>query len=233
VSELLPARRRGGAQVIPRPAVWRLGGPPPWAGAVDEPLVLDAVVDAVSRQAASRPIAPAFAGAQTSAVLVALVDGDRGPDVLLTRRSAHMRTHRGEISFPGGRLDPDETPVHAALREAHEEVLLDPAMIDVVGELDHLNTMVSKSYIIPIVGRLAERPDLRPGTDEVDRILCVPLADLRRADTYREERWGTPPMDRPIHFFELDDETIWGATGRVLVDLLALAHGVTMPPGTS
>ena len=63
--------------------------------------------------------------------------------------------------------------------------------------------------------------------------MFVPLAELRRSDTYREERWGVPPTDRAIHFFELDDETVWGATARLLAQLLALAHGTDPPPAWS
>jgi hypothetical protein len=70
---------------------------------------------------------------------------------------------------------------------------------------------------------------LHPAPDEVERILWVPLAELARPDTYREEWWGTPPLDRPLYFFELDDETIWGATGRMLHQLLRFAHGVAGP----
>ena len=226
-------RRPGGDQVIPRPATWSPGPPPPWAASVDRPLQLDGVVGAVRAHGDRRPISPAFPDSYLSAVLIALVDGDDGPEVLLTRRAAHLRNHHGEISFPGGRLDPGETPVDAAIREAHEEVALPPAVVEVVGELDHLNTVGSRSYIVPIVARLAGRPSLRPAQDEVDRILFVPLAELRRPDTYREERWGVPPTDRPIHFFELEDETVWGATARMLAQLLSLAHGTEPPPAWS
>ena len=140
--------------------------------------------------------------------------------MLLTRRSMDMRTHRGEISFPGGRLDPGETAADAALREAHEEVGLDPALVTVEGELEHLNTIVSRSYIVPVIASLAEPVDVQPASPEVDRVLWVPLVEFTRPDTYRSERWGTPPTDRLLHFFELDDETVWGATASVIVQLL-------------
>jgi len=80
--------------------------------------------------------------------------------------------------------------------------------------------------IVPIVARLDRRPDVRPMTSEVDRVLYVPLRELFRDDTYRQEIWWRPPMEWPIHFFELDDETVWGATARVLHQLLRIAHGI-------
>lgn len=176
---------------------------------------------------------PAFADARPSAVLVALADGPSGAEVLLTRRALHLNSHRGEMSFPGGRLEPGETPLEAALREAHEEVGLDPAAVEVRGELDHLSTVVSRSYIVPVVAEVHGRPELRPGTSEVDRILWVPLAELAREDTYVEEWWGTPPLDRPMFLFHLDDETVWGATGRMLHELLRLAFEIDGPPPPS
>jgi peroxisomal coenzyme A diphosphatase NUDT7 len=154
-------------------------------------------------------------------VLVVLADdadGDAG--VLLTRRSKLLRNHSGEISFPGGRLDPDESPTDGALREAQEEVGLAPRLVEIVGELAHLSTVVSHSYIVPVVARMAAQLPLSATSSEVERVMWVPLHDLVRDDTYRVERWGTPPGDRLLHFFELDDETVWGATAFVLADLL-------------
>lgn len=222
-----PFRRRpGGNQVIPRPEAWRLGDPPPWdAGSTPS---LDVLLGRVRGREPGR-IAPPFPDSRSSAVLVVLHDGPGGPEALFTRRAQHLRNHRGEISFPGGRMEPDETPEQAAVREAAEEVGLDPAHVTLHGELDHLSTVVSKSYIIPVVATVDERPELRPAPDEVERILWVSLAELSRADTYREEWWGSPPLDRPLYFFELDDETIWGATGRMLHQLLRYAHDLDGP----
>ena len=154
-------------------------------------------------------------------MLVGLADGPGGAEVLLTRRAWDLRTHKGEISFPGGRIDPGETPAEAAVREAWEEVALDPADVRLIGELEHLNTVVSRSYIVPLVARLPRSLPLEPASPEVERVLWLPLAELVRPDTYRSERWGRPPTDRLLHFFELDDETIWGATAHMLVDLLS------------
>lgn len=186
---------------------------------------MDQVLAAVPEH--DRPLLPAFAGARESAVLIALADGSQGPEVLLTRRSWEMRTHRGEVSFPGGRLDPGETAVDAALREAHEEVGLDPAHVSIRGELEHLNTVVSRSYIVPKVATVPERMALHAKTMEVDRVMWVPLAEFTRPDTYRSEVWGFQGTDRVLHFFELDDETVWGATAHMLVDLLRRTLALT------
>jgi len=211
-----PDRRPGGQQIVPRPERWAPGPPAPWALG-SEPS-LDEVLDAVPET--DRPSLPSFPNARHSAVLIALAPGPEGPEVLLTRRSWEMRSHKGEISFPGGRTDPGETPVDTALREAHEEVGLVPDAVEVRGELEHLNTVVSRSYIVPKVATVDAPVPLEAQTMEVDRVLWVPLREFTRRDTYRSEVWGIGPTDRTLHFFELDDETVWGATAHMLVDLL-------------
>jgi 8-oxo-dGTP pyrophosphatase MutT (NUDIX family) len=213
-------RRPGGAQFIPRPAVWSDAGPPPWNGR-EAPL---SVAEAIAKlpPIAGRPIVPRAADARISAVLIALTDGPRGAEVLLTKRSADLRNHRGEISFPGGRLEPGESAWQAAVRESWEEVLLDPASVAPRSELGHVETIVSTSYIIPVVGTLARRPEVGPSpTGEVDRVLWVPLVELAEPDTFRAEHWGREP-GYVMYFYELDDETVWGATGRILFELLSL-----------
>ena len=219
--------RGGGAQRIPRPQGWGYGGVAPWVDRV-RALSVDDVVAAVAKRGSIDRAAPIDA-LRESAVLVALVDGPEGAEVLLTRRSQTLTSHRGEISFPGGRVDPGETLEAAALREAHEEVALDPAVAQVRGRLDPISTMVSRSYIVPVVATLERRPPLHPAVGEVDRIMWVPLAELTRADTFREEVWQIDGDTRPIFFFELDDETIWGATARVLHQLLRVALGIDGP----
>lgn len=212
--------RRGGRQQIPRPAQWSDGPVPPWrrdgfTGGVPCAADLTALLPAPAR-----PIAPAFADARPAAVLIALADGPDGAEVLLTKRSMSLRHHGGEISFPGGRMDPGESSLTTALREAEEEVGLDRALVLPRGELTHISTIVSKSYIIPHVVQLAERVDLRPASGEVDHVWWTPLSELVSPQTYRAEVWGVPPADRLLHFFELETETVWGATAHLLADLL-------------
>lgn len=209
-------RRPGGRQIIPRPAHWSEDRAAPWQHG--HRWTVEHVLGVVPER--TEPPLPTFPNAKTSAVLVLLADGEHGAEVLLTRRSQHMRNHRGEISFPGGRCDPGETAVETALREAHEEVGLEPSAPKVIGELDHLSTIVSRSYIVPIVAHVERRIELAPRTGEADRVFWTPLAELTRPDTYHREHWGLAPLDRPLHFFHLDDETIWGATGRMLFELL-------------
>lgn len=210
---------RGGAQVVPRPATWAPGPPPPWPLPADAPS-LDQVVAALEERRRPAPLEPAFTGARHSAVLVVVADGPLGAEVLLTKRSMQLRHHRGEISFPGGRMDPGETPLQTAVREAVEEVGLEPTAVESIGELTHVNTVISRSYIVPQVVRIGERPQLAPASPEVDHVWWQPLGELLDSRTYRSEVWGTPPTDRIVHFFELPGETVWGATARMLVDLL-------------
>lgn len=176
----------------------------------------------------SEPIAP-IDTLRSSAVLVAIADGPNGAEVLLTRRSELLRSHRGEISFPGGRVDPGETFEQAALREAHEEVALEPSAVQLHGGLDPISTLVSRSFIVPVVGSVDHQVVLQPAADEVQRIIWVPLAELTRGDTFREELWDFDGARRPMYFFELDDETIWGATARILHQLVRVALGVDRP----
>jgi 8-oxo-dGTP pyrophosphatase MutT (NUDIX family) len=164
-------------------------------------------------------------------VLIALADGPDGAEVLLTKRSMSLRHHRGEISFPGGRMDPGETSLETALREAEEEVGLDRSLVRPRGELTHISTIVSKSYIIPHVVEVVERVDLRPASGEVDHVWWTPLSELISPQTYRAEVWGLPPADRLLHFFELESETVWGATAHLLVDLLRSTLTLRPPVG--
>src|SRR5262249_22814198 len=128
--------------------------------------------------------------------------------------------------FPGGGVEPGESAAGAAVREAREEIDLDPALVRMIGELDHLQTYSSQSYITPFVGALDGRPALEASPARVEKILHVPLRELLLPEVYREEHWGLRPLDRPLYFFELYGDTVWGATALMLRNLLALITGV-------
>jgi mutator protein MutT len=158
-----------------------------------------------------------------AAVLCAIFDEAGQAQVILTRRSARLRSHTGEVSFPGGRLDPGESPEAAALREAQEEVGIEPDTVDVIGRLSTLSTRRNPSAITPFVGILAGRPQLRPNHAEVDRAFTVPLVELYQPEVYHEELWAGPDgAEWPVTFFDVIGDTVWGATGRMLRELLDL-----------
>jgi len=166
---------------------------------------------------------PPPVGSRASAVLVPIFDGPSGPEVVLTRRSQVLTSHKGEVSFPGGRVDAGETFIQAAIREAYEEINLEPSHVQVIGEMNALSTYVSNSHIVPVLAYLETPPSMTAVNAEVDRVFSVALTELVRDDTYVEEHWGTPPNQHQIHFFHLDDETVWGATGKMLHQLINIA----------
>jgi 8-oxo-dGTP pyrophosphatase MutT (NUDIX family) len=235
-AEDLNPPRRGGSQPIPRPPDVRLGGSPPWASlpaAGRCGITVARVRQAFDRRGWTGPdpiqVPPARLTGQPepefrpAAVLCALFDEAGEAHVILTRRSSTMRSHTGEVSFPGGRLEEGEPAVEAALREAHEEVGIDPSTIDVLGPLSPLVTVTGHVLIAPFVGALPGRPHLVANPAEVDRAYDVPLAELVSEGVYHEEWWDVPGVGgRSISFFDLWGDTVWGATAWMLRDLLEL-----------
>jgi len=218
-------RRAGGRQQIPRPDEWRSGGPPPWpvpSPALDAARALDRLHDLFDREPAGAPEGEG----SPSAVLVLLADGPDGAELLLTRRPWHIRTHKGEVSFPGGRLDRGETFERAALREAHEEVGLTPDEVQLVGRLPPIRLAVSDTWVVPVIARIAQPLELVGHDAEVDRVFWVPLHDFTLPGTFHEEHWtrfdmpGGTLRNISILFFDLDDETVWGLTARVIAAML-------------
>ena len=165
-----------------------------------------------------------------AAVLVPLFEESGLARVVLTRRAAGLASHHGEVAFPGGLVGPGENELGAALREAEEEVGLDPAAVSVVGRLPRVATPTTGFLLTPFVGLLAERPALEPRPEEVELAFDVSLAHFLDPEIYREERWDRPVPDRPVYFFELEHDTVWGVTARILHRLLCLVTG-TSPAG--
>ncbi len=173
-----------------------------------------------------------------AAVLVALFEEEGEARVLLTVRSSRLRSHRGEVAFPGGRLDPGESIDAGALREAYEEVRLDPDQVTIVGHLSALPTVSSNTLMTPVVATLPDRPSTEAAPDEVSRIFDVALAELVADGVFREEWWaiperpgadGRPGGEFPVWFYTAGGEIIWGATARVLTELACLVLGVELP----
>jgi 8-oxo-dGTP pyrophosphatase MutT (NUDIX family) len=173
-------------------------------------------------------LGPVTATTRESAVLCVLYEDRGGPHVLLTRRSPRMRSHAHEVSFPGGRRDDGDRDLwETALREAEEEVALDPSSVTPIGGLDRFTTVGSASLIHPYVAVSETVPDVHvasPG--EVEAIVNVSLAELLSEVAWREEIWGLREFGtRALTFFEIEGDTIWGATGSMLRQLLAIATG--------
>jgi 8-oxo-dGTP pyrophosphatase MutT (NUDIX family) len=169
-------------------------------------------------------------GYANSGVLAALFDEDGAARVILTRRSSRLRTHKGEVSFPGGRANPGEAPAAAARREAFEEVGLDPALATMVGWLHPVTTMASPALVVPVIAVLSGRPHLVASPHEVERVFDVALSELADPVIFHEERWrvpgrvipGSPDNSFPVRFFEVSGELIWGATARMLSELITI-----------
>ena len=222
-------RRPGrGPQVIRRPDGWTEGGSPPWADLAHVAPTITDLALALARHEpvpVDRPEAPA--PERTSAVLVPLYESNGAATVVLTRRSPGLREHGHEVSFPGGGHDVDDTDHWTtALREAHEEIGLDPSLPARLGELDRWMTVGSRSWIHTYVAELTDIPELVPDPSEVELILHVPLVDLLGDGVFSEEFWPIDGNVRTVTFFELAGDTVWGATAAMLRQLLCIGLGI-------
>ena len=221
-----PHPARGGEQYIPRPPTVRLGKPASWARLSPEArqLSLDEVRRRCGRLPQPRRMLAAVPGMRAAAVLVPLFEEGGHTRLILTKRPDTMPSHRGDIAFPGGKRHPevDDSLLDAALREAEEEIGLPRRAVEVVAELDTLSTVTTRFLISPFVGLLTARPQLVPDPREVVSVFDVSLAELMADGVHREEHWGMGSLTREVHFFELENETIWGATARILACFLEL-----------
>ena len=152
-----------------------------------------------------------------AAVLVAITDRP-DPGVILTHRSAALRDHGGQIAFPGGRIDEGEDARAAALREAWEEIALDPACVQVLGEADHYRTITGFG-VTPVVAMVPPDLPLVPNPAEVDAWFEAPLGFL--LDPVNHQRRQIVFKGQPRSYFEIiwDEHRIWGATAAMLVNL--------------
>jgi 8-oxo-dGTP pyrophosphatase MutT (NUDIX family) len=160
-------------------------------------------------------------GSTRAAVLVPLVEHGGRLHVVLTRRRSDMRKHAGEIAFPGGRSDPeDPSPTATALREAHEEVGLPPANVEVLGALSPVGTFVTGFAVYPVVGWVDHPGEWQLSPREVDVVLELELGALR--DGYERRRLVRRGVPFTTDAYVVGDDVVWGATGRMLTELLEL-----------
>jgi 8-oxo-dGTP pyrophosphatase MutT (NUDIX family) len=152
-----------------------------------------------------------------AAVLIAITERDE-PGVILTVRREHLRTHAGQVAFPGGRIDPGEDAVTAAMREANEEILLDPQEVEIIGPVDKYRT-VTGYVVTPVIGVVPPDLPLEPHEHEVADWFEVPLGFI--LDRANQQRRSALFQGRERHYYEImwRDRRIWGATAAMIVNL--------------
>jgi 8-oxo-dGTP pyrophosphatase MutT (NUDIX family) len=160
-------------------------------------------------------------GSLPSAVLLAIVAGNRGPSLILIERAAGG-VHGGQIAFPGGKREAgDASLAETALREAREEIGLDPASVEVLGLLSPLAITVSRFLVQPVVGFVAEEPALRPNPGEVASIIEVPLAELLRPESRQERAIPVGGDSLLVPCYAFGEALVWGATAMILSEFEA------------
>ena len=190
---------------------------------------MDSLFDSLQARLSSRPPrAVNLPGLvlREAAVLVPLLVREGSLHILFTKRPPTLRHHAGQYSFPGGSRDPEDvTPLHTALRETQEELGIDVSGVRVLGALDEVPTL-TEFRIQPFVGVLPASAEYRPSPDEVELILEVPILHLLDPAIRRTEKRNVRGYDYEVDFYTYGSHTIWGATGRILRDLLGLAAEV-------
>ena len=160
-------------------------------------------------------------GYHAAGVLVPVILAAGGPELLFTKRTESVETHKGQVSFPGGVMDPgDGDEIHTALREAWEEVGLERSAIEIVGLLDDLPTPTG-FVITPVVGILEKSPALSPNKDEVAEVFQVPLSFFADPANGRTEVRESRGQLHTVWYFRSGVHTIWGATAAIVRMLLS------------
>ncbi|MBN1887972.1 MAG: CoA pyrophosphatase [Thermoflexales bacterium] len=157
-----------------------------------------------------------------AAALVLLYPHDGEWHLPLTRRTDSVETHKGQISLPGGAQEEGESFQETALREAHEELAVDPAQVEILGGLSPIYIPPSNFYLHPFVACAARRPAFRPLPGEVAELIETPLAALSDPANLREEDWLVQGQAARVPFYQLGSHKVWGATAMVLAELVVV-----------
>ena len=160
--------------------------------------------------------------ARIAAALLLIYPREEGIAIALTVRASGLARHAGQISLPGGEADPGETLAETALREASEEIGIDPSAVRVLGELTPVHVLVSGFTLHPVVGVTDARPDFIASPDEVEEVIEVSLDDLRDASRIRKGTRIREGMAVEFPYFDLAGHQVWGATAMVLGEFVCL-----------
>ena len=167
---------------------------------------------------------------RASAVLVPLFERDGRTHVVLTKRTEGLSSHAGQVSFPGGKPDPADADLRiTALREAHEEIGLARDHVETIGELDDCPTFVTRYVITPIVGIIPDPYVFTPNEDEIATLFDVPLEAFLQPGVLRTQLKFRDDQRYHLYFYSVAGHTVWGATARILTQLLQL--GGASPSG--
>jgi 8-oxo-dGTP pyrophosphatase MutT (NUDIX family) len=160
--------------------------------------------------------------ARVAAALLLIYPGPAGPAVPLTVRASGLPRHAGQVSLPGGAADPGETLAETALREAQEEIGIDPAGVRILGELTPIHVLVSGFTLHPVVGVTHQQPSFEPAVGEVAEILEVSLEHLRDASSIRRGTRLREGVAVEYPYFDLLGHQVWGATAMILGEFVCL-----------
>lgn len=183
--------------------------------------------DRLPRALDPAPSVPVLPDTRPAAVLVPVLVAGEEPRLVFTERTRTLSRHAGEISFPGGLLDPGEDLHSAALREADEELGLEAADVELLGALPPVHTYVSGVLIVPFVGVLATDPRFTPNAAEIAEVLEFPLSAL--IERRQEEQLIHEGRMFTTDVFDMDGHVIWGATARILREFLEALEQVVRP----
>jgi 8-oxo-dGTP pyrophosphatase MutT (NUDIX family) len=165
-----------------------------------------------------------------AAVLLLVVYRSDEPHLVFSKKTEAVPHHKGQFAFPGGVVETfDASRVETALREAREEIGLDPAAVEVLGVMDDAPTATSGFVITPVVGLSETAAAFRPDGREIERVLEVPLRVLLDPACFREEQWERGGVVRPVAFFTCGDDVIWGATAGILKRFLDMTFREETP----
>lgn len=165
---------------------------------------------------------------EAGVLVLLLPKNNDSPTIILTVRHEELPDHPGQVSFPGGQREDGEALSDTALREAKEEIGLDPQSVDVLGTLTPLYIPPSNFCVHPFLGAVSHAPALRPMDREVDEVLQVPVDHLLDPDSRIVETWTLHGAEVDVPYYEVEGYTVWGATAMMLAEVLELIRDVSL-----